>query len=167
MKDVRVLNKRQYTSIIFVDMPQQHYLAFPSLYGDEKHNNSFDVCHELFSSMEILQRESRTMMVKNDSEPGDFGASYVKRDLMRTAWMYMNGTPNNGIGGSPKEKSQSIPENAAGELEATITTDTLVFKMHPQIKNLRYVHGQFIGVGMQVRVPKLNHSPAHLGNNGV
>jgi hypothetical protein len=29
------------------------------------------------------------------------------------------------------------------------------------------VLGQFIGVGMQVGVPKLNHSPVHLGNNDV
>jgi hypothetical protein len=87
MKDVRVMNKWKYTSGIFVDAPQQDCLAFPSLYGDEKHKNSFDACHELFSSMGTLQRDIRNMVVKNDSDPGDFGASYAKYGLERTAWM--------------------------------------------------------------------------------
>jgi hypothetical protein len=85
MNDVPVLNKWQYTSGISVDVPQQHCLAFPSLY--EKHTDTFDVCHELFSSMETLQKASRTMMVKNDNETGEFGAYSSKSGLTRTAWM--------------------------------------------------------------------------------
>jgi hypothetical protein len=116
--------------------------------------NSFDACHELFSSMEALQKESRIMMVKNDNAPCDFGASYANCDLTRIVWMYMKGF----IKGKTTMVTVDLPNKYVNlhpgmrlkSWRRTITTETLVFKTQPKIKNLRSVLGQFIGVGMKV-----------------